>query len=111
MSSLQFVAQRDGRVVAWAATILVALAVLFPVAAFAIPPVVKTVPWVASTPLIPHDTWSGRSVRLKGTSDQQGATIQYSWDFGDGSPVTAFATVTKCGHELLRRLWCVDVKQ
>ena len=94
MSSLQFVAQRDGRVVAWAATILVALAVLFPVAAFAIPPVVKTVPWVASTPLIPHDTWSGRSVRLKGTSDQQGATIQYSWDFGDGSPVTAFATVT-----------------
>lgn len=56
-------------------------------------PVVKTVPWVASNPLIPHDTWSGKSIRLKGTSDQQGANIQYTWDFGDGSAV-ATGTVT-----------------
>ncbi len=45
----------------------------------------KTVPWVANNPLVPHDTWSGKSIRLKGTADMQGATIQYEWDFGDGS--------------------------
>ena len=54
--------------------------------ALAAPPVVKTVPWVATNPLIPHDTWSGKTITLKGTSDVQGANIQYSWDFGDGSP-------------------------
>jgi hypothetical protein len=62
-------------------------------AAFAAVPVVKTVPWVASNPLIPHDTWSGKSIRLKGTSDLQGANIKYSWSFGDGSADTAFAAV------------------
>lgn len=56
-------------------------------AAMAAPPVVKTVPWVASNALIPHDTWSGKSIRLKGTSDVQGGNIEYTWDFGDGSPV------------------------
>ena len=55
--------------------------------ASAAPPVVKTVPWVATNPLIPHDTWSGKSITLKGTADVQGAAIQYTWDFGDGSPV------------------------
>jgi hypothetical protein len=50
---------------------------------------VKTVPWVAANPLIPHDTWSGNPVTLKGTADVQGAGIQYSWDFGDGSPPAA----------------------
>jgi hypothetical protein len=64
-----------------------------PLSAFAAPPVVKTVPWVASNPLIPHDTFAGKAVKLKGTSDVQGANIQYSWDFGDGSPVAA-GTVT-----------------
>ena len=28
---------------------------------WAVPPVVKTVRWVASNPLIPHDTWSGKT--------------------------------------------------
>ena len=50
-------------------------------------PVVRTVPWVASNPLIPHDTWSGKEVTLKGTADIDGADIEYTWDFGDGSPV------------------------
>ncbi len=63
--------------------------------ALAAPPVVKTVPWVASNPLIPHDTWSGKSVRLKGTSDQQGANFIYTWDFGDGSPVATGAVTNK----------------
>jgi hypothetical protein len=65
----------------------VSLLVILSQSAFAAPPVVKTVPWVATNPLIPHDSWSGKSIRLKGTSDVQGATIQYMWDFGDGSPV------------------------
>jgi hypothetical protein len=60
---------------------------LFPAVSQAVPPLVKTVPWVATNPLIPHDTWSGKSIRLKGTSDVQGANIQYTWDFGDGSAV------------------------
>nr|MCU0781496.1 PKD domain-containing protein [Akkermansiaceae bacterium] len=55
----------------------------------AAPPVVKTVPWVANNPLVPHSTYSGKTVTLKGTCDRAGANIQFSWDFGDGSaPVT-----------------------
>ena len=71
--------------------LLLGLAVATPAAA--VVPVVKTVPWVATNPLIPHDTWSGKSITLKGTSSVAGATIQYTWDFGDGSPV-ATGTVT-----------------
>ncbi|MBI4827127.1 MAG: hypothetical protein HY807_12030 [Nitrospirae bacterium] len=55
--------------------------------AFSAPPVVKTVPWVSSNSLIPHSTWSGRQITLKGTSDVEGGNIQYTWDFGDGSAV------------------------
>ncbi len=69
------------------------IAGLIPGLALAVQPVVKTVPWVATNPLIPHDTWSGKSIRLKGTADVQGANFQYSWDFGDGSAV-AVGTVT-----------------
>lgn len=68
-------------------------ALLVPALAFAAPPVVKTVPWIPTDPLVPHDTYAGKSIRLKGTSDRQGAAIQYDWDFGDGSP-HATGTVT-----------------
>jgi len=54
---------------------------------FAAPPVVKTVPWVPASPLIPHDTYPAKSISLKATCDLQGANIRYTWDFGDGSPV------------------------
>ena len=64
-----------------------------PGVALAADPVVKTVPWVATNPLIPHDILSGRMTWLKGTADVQGANIRYTWDFGDGSPV-ATGTVT-----------------
>lgn len=70
----------------WFALPVVASA-LAPFGALAAPPVVKTVPWVAANPLIPHDTWSGKSITLKGTADVQGANIAYAWDFGDGSAV------------------------
>ena len=61
--------------------------------ALAAVPVVKTVPWVSANPLIPHSTYTGKTVTLKGTADQQGADIQWIWDFGDGTPV-ATGTVT-----------------
>ena len=40
-----------------------------------------------------NDSWSGKQVSLKGTADVQGANIQYSWDYGDGTPITT-GTVT-----------------
>jgi PKD repeat protein len=59
----------------------------------AAPPVVRTVPWVANKPLIPHSTYAGRTITLKGVCDQEGASLQWAWDFGDGAPV-ATGTVT-----------------
>lgn len=73
--------------------ILLAIALIAANLAVAANPVVKTVPWVASNALIPHDTFAGKMVTLKGTSDTQGFGINYIWDFGDGSPV-ATGTVT-----------------
>jgi len=72
--------------------LFIALLVL-PGAAWAYKPVVKTVPWVATNPLIPHDVISGKATTLKGTCDVQAANFQYAWDFGDGTPV-ATGTVT-----------------
>jgi len=71
----------------WRIVLTLALAVAFflPTAAMAAPPVVKTVPWVATNPLIAHDTYPGKAVTLKGTSDIQGSAISYRWQFGDGS--------------------------
>jgi hypothetical protein len=72
----------------WRASLVAALlVVVFAAPVAAQPPVVKTVPWVATNPLIPHDTYAGKLITLKGTSSMQGANIQYTWDFGDGSPV------------------------
>lgn len=52
-------------------------------------PVVSTVPWVATNPLIPHDIFNGESTRLKGTaSDTDAGTLEYTWDYGDASLVT-----------------------
>ena len=53
-------------------------------------PVVKVVPQVPSDPTIPHDTWSGKTITLKGACDRQddgsGTQVTYSWSPGDGSP-------------------------
>ncbi|MBI1788407.1 MAG: PKD domain-containing protein [Acidobacteria bacterium] len=56
-------------------------------------PVVKTVPFDPSNPAIPHDTFAGKTITLKGTSSVQGPNIQAKWVFGDGSPDAMF-TVT-----------------
>ena len=65
---------------------ILAVAAAMSLGSFAAPPVVKTVPWVASNPLIPHTAWSGKQITLKGTSDLAGGNIQYRWNPGDGSP-------------------------
>ncbi|MSV28092.1 MAG: hypothetical protein EXQ52_05020 [Bryobacterales bacterium] len=48
---------------------------------------VKTVPWVAN-PLIPHDTYAAKSIRLKGACANctPAGAYQWTWSFGDGSP-------------------------
>jgi PKD repeat protein len=49
-----------------------------------LPPNVITVPWVAFDPLVAHETYNGKSIRLKGiVRDADAAT--YQWDFGDGT--------------------------
>ena len=67
--------------------------------ASAAPPVVMTVPWVPSNPLVPHSTYTGKTITLKGTCDVQGANFAYSWDFGDG---TAPATGTVSNKEVVQ---------
>lgn len=75
------------RVVCLSALILLAAALCVLPSAAAAPITVKTVPWVASNPLIPHDTWNLKQITLKGTSAVAGGSVQYIWDFGDGTPV------------------------
>lgn len=58
---------------------------------YAIVPVAKTVPWVATTPTVPHDTVVGATILLKGTSDVAGGSIVYWWDPGDGGTCPASA--------------------
>jgi hypothetical protein len=54
------------------------------------PPSVVCVPASALNPSVPHDTWSGLEITLKGTAhdpDGDSTLATYEWDFGDGSPV------------------------
>lgn len=62
--------------------------------AYAAPPKVVCVPAMALNPVVPHDTWSGLGITLKGTAhdpDGDGTLATYEWDFGDGSPVVTGA--------------------
>ena len=70
---------------------------------------VKTVPWVATNVLIPHDTFAGKAITLKGTSDVSGSNVQYAWDFGDGTPSQTGIVVSTGGPSgNNRRNWEVD---
>jgi hypothetical protein len=53
------------------------------------PPTAMTVPFQAASPTVPHTSWSGNPVTLKGTITGPGVgvdTISYDWDPGDGGP-------------------------
>jgi len=67
--------------------------------AYAVQPVVKVVPWVASNSLVPHDTYSGKSIRLKGTANVEGTNFSWTWDFGDGSAVATGNIASKYSIE------------
>src|SRR5262245_26944680 len=71
----------------WLAAAICALSLLIPAAAFAAPPVVKTVPADPNNPLSVHDIISGRPTMLKGTADASCAAVcTWVWDPGDGQP-------------------------
>lgn len=54
---------------------------------------VVCVPWQGDENL-PHSTWSGKSITLKGTARYAGS-VAWEWDFGDGSPpATGSTTLT-----------------
>ena len=50
-----------------------------------------TVPWIPANPNVPHSTYAGATITLKGIARYGGD--QYMWDFGDGSPVTAWTAI------------------
>ena len=54
-------------------------------AADGVPPEVVCVPWKGDESL-PHPTWDGKEITLKGTVRYDG-DIAYEWNFGDGSSV------------------------
>ena len=51
-----------------------------------------TVPWVPSNLSIPHPTYTGATHTLKGIARYGGN--QFMWDFGDGSPATAWTAIS-----------------
>jgi hypothetical protein len=60
------------------------------------PPDVVCVPWTGLRPAVPHDTWSGLEITLKGTAhdpDGDHTLVSYQWDFGDGSSPVSGAVI------------------
>jgi hypothetical protein len=50
-----------------------------------------TVPWVPSSPSVPHSTYTGASVTLKGIARYGGTW--FKWDYGDGSTAMAWTAI------------------
>jgi len=71
--------------VCWSLAVFAAVAFALPQLALGVVPVVKTVPVDPANAATAHTACPGTLITLKGTADQQGATIMYDWNFGDGS--------------------------
>ncbi|MBD3316819.1 MAG: PKD domain-containing protein, partial [Chitinivibrionales bacterium] len=49
---------------------------------------VRCVPWqIVAGNEIPHETWSGKEITLKAVASTAALPVNYTWDFGDGSPI------------------------
>ena len=66
------------------------LSSFLPGSAEAAVPFVRTVPWVAGQPAIPHETYPGKSITLKGTTSFAAHFFYAKWRFGDGTPDALF---------------------
>jgi hypothetical protein len=80
------------------AAVAVGLALALPCSA--VVPVVKTVPWVATDPSVPHDTYTGKAAILKGTTNVAG-NFTATWSFGDGTPNAVISPVTAANQYAL----------
>jgi RHS repeat-associated protein len=57
---------------------------------------VTAVPWQFSGDAeIPHDCWSGKQIRLKAVASTAALPFTYTWDFGDGTPVSTGTVTTR----------------
>jgi hypothetical protein len=86
----------SGRSIVWLIAMVVCCIVLFMGIGLPSPDGLKVVcvPWVSLNPSIPHTTWDGKQITLKGTvrGVPVGETFTYEWDFDDGSPVATGST-------------------
>jgi len=57
------------------------------------------VPWVATAPLIPHDTYNGKEITLKAMARGGDGTYTYEWDF-DGDGTYDFSDTTNNQYDL-----------
>jgi hypothetical protein len=57
------------------------------------------VPWVATAPLIPHDTYNGKEITFKAIARGGHGTYDYEWDF-DGDGTYDFADTTQNPYDL-----------
>ena len=59
-------------------------------------PDVRIVRWSAADGSVPHETYSGARITMKGVSNLAGPQIRATWDFGDGSTALSFAVSGYC---------------
>jgi len=59
-------------------------------------PVVSCVPWqFAGGTSVPHDTWNGKQITLKGVAWSLSTPLTYRWDFGDGTAAVSGTVADK----------------